>query len=219
LLKLHRETQADQIAGVLRDAILRGDLQPGKTLRQEELAVSIGVSRVPLREALRQLEGEGFVRSDSYKGTYVLSSTAQEAMDALHVRILLELDALAASIKLHTTASINACNDAISAALDDPRIDEHWFDHNWAFHRLLYAPLNRAYLLETIRGCLRKTQLYSWPKHLWTSRQKSCEEHKAILDAITARETAKAKRLLKEHLEVDLRSLQREAQKSGRQER
>ena len=214
LIKLHRATSVGQITDVLRTAILRGDLQPGTALRQEDLALRIGVSRVPLREALRQLEGEGFCRTDSYRGTFVAGSTAAEALDALEVRMHLELHALGLSVKAHTPESIATCYESIERAEADPQIDEHWFEHNWAFHELLYKPANRPYLLTTIRNCFRKTQLYTWVHRKYGSRHASCREHRKILGAVASHRLAEAKKLLRQHLEPDLHTLRSDAKEA-----
>ena len=210
MIKLQRESSVDQVAELLRRAILRGELAPGTALRQEELAAKIGVSRVPLREAFRQLEGEGFLRSDSYKGSYVATVSAAEALDIFELRVLLELHALTLSINRHTPASIAACQKVIDKALADPKIEDNWFEHNWAFHSHLYLPSERPYLLATIKNCIRKNQLYIWVRRVWSSRIDSCKEHQRILNIVAKHQLRQAKELLRHHLSGDLETLRAE---------
>jgi DNA-binding GntR family transcriptional regulator len=74
----------------LRGEIVRGELEPGKRLFEESLASEFGVSRIPLREALRVLAAEGFVRSERYGGTFVAMLDTETANDLLAVRAVLE---------------------------------------------------------------------------------------------------------------------------------
>jgi len=211
MIKLQRETSVAQVTDLLRSAILHGELKPGTMLRQEELAARIGVSRAPLREAIKQLEGEGFVETSSYKGSYVASISSTEALDILAVRELLELDALGASVENHTPDSIAECRDSIRLARQDAKRDENWFEHNWNFHRLLHLPANRPYTLSMIHGCLRKAQLYTWVHGVTGSRLESCNEHERIVKAVEVHDLEKARQLLRKHLSGDFTRLRAEA--------
>lgn len=79
-----------ELLAALRGQIIRGELEPGQRLTEEWLAAEYGVSRIPLREALRALASEGFVRSEHYGGTFVSAMDAEDAHDLLDVRAVLE---------------------------------------------------------------------------------------------------------------------------------
>src|SRR5262245_35128449 len=79
-----------ELVDALRERIIRGELEPGQRLREVTLASELGVSRIPLREALRELASEGFVRSEYYGGTFVARMDAEAAHDLLDVRAVLE---------------------------------------------------------------------------------------------------------------------------------
>lgn len=92
--KTRRKTSAransQELVDALRERIIRGELEPGQRLREVTLASEFGVSRIPLREALRELTSEGFVRSEYYGGTFVARMDAEAAHDLLDVRAVLE---------------------------------------------------------------------------------------------------------------------------------
>src|SRR5258708_342462 len=81
---------AQELAAFIREGIIRGEFEPGQRLGEQRLAAQYGVSRIPLREALRILAGEGFVRSEHYGGTYVATLDTEAAHDLLDVRAVLE---------------------------------------------------------------------------------------------------------------------------------
>jgi DNA-binding GntR family transcriptional regulator len=80
----------ETLADALRKRIIDGDLEPGQRLGEVQLASEFGVSRIPLREALRELAAEGFVRSEYYGGTFVSKMDTEAAHDLLDVRAVLE---------------------------------------------------------------------------------------------------------------------------------
>ena len=83
-------SNAETLADALRKRIVDGDLEPGQRLGEVQLAAEFGVSRIPLREALRELAAEGFVRSEYYGGTFVAQMDTEAAHDLLDVRAVLE---------------------------------------------------------------------------------------------------------------------------------
>ncbi|MGF7233911.1 MAG: GntR family transcriptional regulator [Frankia sp.] len=79
-----------ELVEAVRGRIIRGEFEPGQRLWEERLAAELGVSRIPMREALRELASEGFVRSERYGGTFVATLDATAAHDLLDVRAVLE---------------------------------------------------------------------------------------------------------------------------------
>src|SRR5262245_26774838 len=88
--KAPARVNSQELVDALRERIIRGELEPGQRLREVMLASEFGVSRIPLREALRELASEGFVRSEYYGGTFVARMDAEAAHDLLDVRAVLE---------------------------------------------------------------------------------------------------------------------------------
>src|SRR5437868_10445798 len=85
-----RRTTPGMVADVLRDAIRSGDLKGGQPLRQDELAAQFGLSRIPVREALRRLEGEGLVTVNPHRGAVVSILSNEELHEICEIRVALE---------------------------------------------------------------------------------------------------------------------------------
>ena len=88
------KTIPETIVDALREDIARGVFQPGEALRQEELAARFGVSRIPIREALRQLEKDGVVTVQPNRGAFVTVFTDADVVEVFELRLLLEVDLL-----------------------------------------------------------------------------------------------------------------------------
>lgn len=195
------------VADVLRQAILRGILTAGQQLRQDEIARELGVSHIPVREALRQLEAEGLVRLRPYRG-FEVSELSPEGVEELYeIRIPLECQALRLALPHLTEEDVRKAEqvlDAIDAA-DDPSV---WSELNTEFHAVLYAPSRRQRLLNLIRTLRTNVDRYL---RLYISvmqrKQFSQREHRRILDAVRKRDEAEALRALEEHLDIACRML------------
>lgn len=195
------------VADVLRQAILRGILTAGQQLRQDEIARELGVSHIPVREALRQLEAEGLVRLRPYRGFEVSELSPEEVEELYEIRIPLECQALRLALPHLTEEDVRKAEqvlDAIDAA-DDPSV---WSELNTEFHAVLYAPSRRQRLLNLIRTLRTNVDRYL---RLYISvmqrKQFSQREHRRILDAVRKRDEAEALRALEEHLDIACRML------------
>ncbi len=147
-----REAQsgaAGSLAQALREAILRGSYAGGQPLRQDELAAQFGTSKIPVREALRQLEAEGLVTFFPNRGAVVASLSPDEAEEIGEIRSALE----AAAHDLHRA------QDVLDEARDEPD-PTRWSVLNWEFHAALYAPAGRPQLLKLIQQLHRRVDRY-----------------------------------------------------------
>lgn len=209
------------VAEVLREAILRGILTAGQQLRQDEIARELGVSHIPVREALRQLEAEGLVRLRPYRGFEVSELSPEEVKELYEIRIPLECQALKLAIPHLTDQDMERAArilDAIDAEQDPSR----WSQLNTEFHAVLYAPSRRQRLLNLIRtlrtNVERYLRLYISVMH---RKHYSQKEHRKILEAVRRRDTAGAVAALEEHLDIACRMLvdylRRERQREERE--
>lgn len=150
MTKLGRQSLTDQIVTEVRRRIISGDLPEGAPLRQEKLAAELGVSRVPLREAIRQLEAEGLVVSEVHKGTVVSSLSLPELQEIFEIRVQMEIWLFALAIPRMTEADFALADSIIaeSAASDVGK----WGEFNWRFHAALYAPAGRTIALKLLKG-------------------------------------------------------------------
>src|SRR5438067_1086803 len=112
-------------------------------LRQDELSAQFGLSRIPVREALRQLEGEGLVTVIPHRGAVVSELSLGELQEICEIRIALETTALRLAIP-HLDEDSLAHAEAILRATDATTdLLEHWSRNNWLFHSTLYTPAKR----------------------------------------------------------------------------
>ncbi len=152
-------TVAESVARALRKAIIDGALRGGSAIRQEEVARAFGVSRVPVREALLKLEGEGLVATHPRRGVVVTMLSTDDFEEILEMRFALESLALRRSAAQFRQADLDATLgivDAARTALDASGLDRlrefesRWGNDNWKFHQRLYLPARRPRLLASI---------------------------------------------------------------------
>jgi len=195
-----RPSTSRMIADALRLAIVEGTLQPGMPLRQDAVARQFSVSAIPVREALRQLESEGWVRSETHKGATVSPLVADEAREIYEMRAALESLAIGLAILHHTDATLAeaaACLKAAAAEADETL----YVAHNQAFHLSLYAPACRPRLMDLIQTLHRRGERYLRVKFDVPSRKAlSDSEHAELLRAVQNRDVAQAQALVSAHL-------------------
>lgn len=181
---------------VIKESILAGSFAPGQRLRQEALADAIGVSRIPVRSALMQLEAEGLVSYDARRGAVVTSLTADEVREIYRLREVLE------SYALRRTAG-NLTKDRIKRLrrLAD-ELDRHaegagFIDARVEFYRELYDAQANPKLVELV-----ETLRASVGRYLLSARVSSGKHasHRALIDALASGNLDKALAWLHEHM-------------------
>jgi DNA-binding GntR family transcriptional regulator len=203
------EPVAFQIVRSLRDDILNGVLAPGLQIRQEAVAEQFGVSRVPVREALRQLAAEGLVTTELHKGAFVSTRSLDEVEEMLDIRIALELRALKLAIPNLTRESLDKARGILETydRCDEPH---QWRDLNLAFHLALYGPCDRPRLVKMIEDeQLANSHFLRTYVSITVGRDDAQAEHYEILAACAARDSRRALRLLETHIEHTRLALQR----------
>ncbi|QQE73614.1 GntR family transcriptional regulator [Brevibacillus composti] len=196
-----RSTLLDRVVTRLREAILKREFQPGERLVQEELAEAMGVSRMPIREALRQLEAEGLVTMEPHKGAMVTPVTAEDIEEVYSLRAMLEGMAVSRSLP-HLTEEDKRQLHRLVEEMEEATLHEDaelFIEKNGAFHELMR------------KGCRwRRTQMILdslWngiPPHtpgiLPGQMQQSLAEHKQMLELIEAGEAEKLSQVIKQHI-------------------
>ena len=197
---LARKTTAGHAVDALRGAILRGELLAGHSIRQEELAARLGISRIPLREALRQLQAEGFVTSSPHRGVVVAALSLEELREICEIRTQLECHLLALAVPTHDQRSLDSVEVALAATREDDSA-EHWTIRNLQFHRALYAPAHRPMILAEIERYHAHTERYLRVfDALFEHRNAADGEHRTLVDAVRAGETQRAVEMLRAHI-------------------
>jgi DNA-binding GntR family transcriptional regulator len=193
-----REMLHNRVCSVLRRAILKGDFKAGERLVQTELADLIGVSRMPVREALRTLEIEGLVTMEPHKGAVVRSIQKEDIQEIYELRSILEPLALEKSIDSITQDDLSILSRYHQSMLNTES-DEDFVEYNRKFHKILFSHCNSPRLLgfiETIsNGFAQDT-----PQIIPGQRQKSNKEHNDILKAIIQGDGKKASDFLSSHI-------------------
>jgi DNA-binding GntR family transcriptional regulator len=188
------------IADALRDEIRRGELLPGRALRQEELAERFGVSRLPVRDALLRLEAEGLVVVYPNRGAFVVELSVDEVREIYDLRLLLEVDAFQRAVSRMTDADLERIESACDAA-ERGAVGPAWGALDRAFHQVLYAPSARPRqlaLIEALRGTVDR---YWWAyQELHAHTADWVRDHRALVAACRRRDAATAGRLLEDHL-------------------
>lgn len=194
------QTVAEHIAGILREAIVEGSLQAGTPLRQDELAARFGFSRMPIRDALRQLENEGLVSIHPTRGAFVAKMDATEIDEIYAIRALLEAEALRLAFPNLTDEQM----DKAASILDQLDIEAdvgRWGALNRAFHLALYRPCGNGRLLDLIEAQHNAADRYV--RILLSNldyRVQSQLEHRELLAACRSRDEKKGLMWLTKHL-------------------
>jgi len=195
-----RESASRVIAEALRASIVDGTLAPGAPLRQDAIARHFSVSAIPVREALRQLESEGWAKVAVNKGATVALLSAQEAREIYEIRSALESLAISLAIPNHTATTLRESASLCRAAEReaDPSL---YVARNAAFHMSLYAPAARPQLEEMIGTLHRRGERYLRLKFgLPSYKGESDNEHAALLDAVQRQDIPAAQALVAAHL-------------------
>jgi DNA-binding GntR family transcriptional regulator len=194
------QTVAEQVANVLREAIADGSLADGTVLRQDDLALRFGFSRMPIRDALRQLEAEGIVQIHPTKGAQVARMDATEIREIFALRDLLESQALSLSIPTLASEKLDEAAQVLARIDAEPDV-ARWGALNRTFHLALYSACGNARLLGLIEAHHNAADRYV--RMLLSSldyRGVSQAEHRELLAACRKRDTVEAVRVLKKHL-------------------
>jgi DNA-binding GntR family transcriptional regulator len=192
---------AGEVADRLRGDILRGEYPVGRPLRELELCRRLGVSRVPLREALHRLEGEGLVRIRPNRGAEVAHPSRAELLEIAEACRLIEGHLLALAAPLLTGEQLGQAEELV-ARMDGEQDVLTWRRLNWEFHAHLYGPAQRPLLVEWVGALRGRAELAMLILVADPGRRHALnQEHRRILEALRARRTDLALRTLVAHLE------------------
>lgn len=194
----------EEVARRIRDLIVEGELAPGTRVPERELCARFGISRTPLREALKILASEGLVDLQHHKGA-VIAQLTPALVDEMF-EVMEALEALAGEL---------ACARASDAALAEiaalhqqmlvryaKRELSEYFQLNQRIHEAIVAAAGNTLLSQLYRGLSARIRRARYMANLSPARwRQAVAEHEQILAALTARDGARAARLLKEHLQ------------------
>ncbi len=194
------------IANVLREGIYRGILEEGKPLHQSQIAARLGVSPIPLREALRLLETEGLVEFRGYRGAFVTELSLEEARELYEMVAALETSLMKTAFPGITRRTVEEAGRVLSQ-MEGEEDCIRWRDLNFLFHTLLYEPADRPLTLDMVARLRQKTDR-TIRTHLESMRKESERQHRDILEAVAARDLEKSVTALGHHLAYTSSDLQ-----------
>lgn len=201
--QVKRQCLPETLAESLRERILNGEFKEGDVLIQDAIAQEYDVSRMPLREALRQLEACGLVVMKIHKGAVVTTLPTEQISELFELRALLECDFLARAIPRMTDEHL-AISRSILSQLESSyhrRDVSSWGRLNWAFHRSLYLPADRVQTLSILQGINLQIDRYIRLHILLTQAiEKTEQEHRELLRFCTLRDAVRAVPQLRDHI-------------------
>jgi DNA-binding GntR family transcriptional regulator len=188
------------IEETLRSAILDGRIPCGTALRQQDLADLFGVSRMPVREALRQLEAQALLNVVAHKGAVVAPLVQGDAVETYTLRILLESEALRLSIPLLEKEDL----EAAARHIDEMETEQDYSEIgrlNRLFHMSLYCKATNRRLLSLVEeGLIEEERFLRFNLEAMGLGKLSQDDHRALLLAVEDRDIERAVRLLANHL-------------------
>lgn len=188
----------------LREAIIQGRLKPGERLMEIQLAEEMGVSRTPVREAIRKLELEGFVVMVPRKGAYVADISVKDIADVFEVRAALEGLAAGLAAERITTEELEELDRALTKTYEVSKHDLNAIvETDTNFHALIYRASRNERLVQIISNLADQIQRFRATSLAQPGRTKlAIEEHAKIVDAISDRNVELAQTLAREHIEL-----------------
>ncbi|MGA8274328.1 MAG: GntR family transcriptional regulator [Candidatus Sulfotelmatobacter sp.] len=200
-----RQSLTVAVADKLRDQIIRGEIPEGAQLRQDAIAGQYHVSRIPVREALRQLDAEGLIAIVPNRGAVVPALSPDDIGELFSIRALLEPEVLKLSIPCLKEEDFSEAEAVLLNFESELKREDHlsaWGRLNWQFHSILYSRANQPRFMAIIRNVNNSGERYTRLQlYLTHGMQRANQEHHQILDLCRQRNVAGACKLLRLHIQ------------------
>ncbi|WP_293268208.1 GntR family transcriptional regulator [Neptunomonas sp.] len=198
------KTRTEMVADNLRSKILSGQIIAGEALRQDAIAKEYNVSRIPVREALLQLQAQGLVSFEAHKGATATELSPSKIHDLFELRALVECHVLEKAIPNMTEQDFTTSREILHAfeeAVKSGTRVQDWSELNYAFHVALYRPANMPMALDIIEVLNFKSDRYIRMQLLFTTGiDKADQEHSDILGLCIKQDIKSASALLRKHI-------------------
>lgn len=194
---------ADIATERLHEAIITGGFPPGTPLRLIDISDRLGMSSMPVREALRRLESIGLVTVQPHRGAYVREMSLEDFEDTMSTRRLLEGECVERAARRFEVQHVEECRSHLArymALTDAGMLVEARTAHR-DFHYGIYSRAGSRWLLHAIDTVWKNSERYRFAAEPASSRAQTVEEHTSILEACAARDPAAARLALAEHLD------------------
>jgi DNA-binding GntR family transcriptional regulator len=198
------KTRTQLVVETIREKILNGEIKAGQPLRQAALATELSVSRIPVREALLQLEAEGLVSFEPHKGATATTLNADQVDELFELRAMLESELLAASIPNLSDEVLEEATEILSKldkALGKENAANIWSELNSSYHNCLYSGANKPQTQDLVHTLNKNADRYIRMHLLWAGGISKAEsEHNEILAHVKNKDIEQATRILKNHI-------------------
>lgn len=208
--RVESRTLAEQAFHVIEHAILSGELKPGTELAEVDLSEKYGVSRGPIREALRQLSAVGLVQLTPRRPAVVRVFSKKEFLDGYQLRESLEALAVRLAVPQLEAADIDflsKCTDEMDKATKSDDVAKY-FELNNSFHRRFIDKCGNTQLSDFYNQVTKPMERYRrWTLQLRGDLRSSLVEHTRVVDAVRAGDAELAAKLMSDHIHVPLTRL------------
>ncbi|WP_441003121.1 GntR family transcriptional regulator [Pseudocolwellia agarivorans] len=198
------KTRTQLVVETIREKILSGSIKAGQPLRQAALATELNVSRIPIREALLQLEAEGLVAFEAHKGATATELNVSQVDELFELRAMLESDLLASSIpnlSYETLEEATAILKQLDRALGTENAANKWSELNSKYHNCLYSGSDKPQTLDLVNTLNKNADRYIRMHLLWAGGISKAEsEHNEILAHCKNKDIDKATAVLRKHI-------------------
>jgi len=198
------KTRTQLVVETLREKILSGEIKAGQPLRQAALAEELNVSRIPVREALLQLEAEGLVAFEPHKGATATELNASQVDELFELRAMLEGELLASSIPHISNEKLEEATNILlklNKALGKENAANTWSELNSNYHNCLYSGANRPQTQDLVNTLNKNADRYIRMHLLWAGGISKAEsEHNELLELCKSRNVEKSVAVLKQHI-------------------
>ncbi|MDO6446654.1 GntR family transcriptional regulator [Colwellia sp. 1_MG-2023] len=198
------KTRTQLVVETLREKILNGAIKAGQPLRQAALAEELNVSRIPVREALLQLEAEGLVSFEPHKGATATELNVNQVDELFELRAMLEADLLAASIPNLTDEKLEEATvllEKLNQSLGKENAANTWSELNSNYHNCLYSGATRPQTQDLVNTLNKNADRYIRMHLLWAGGISKAEsEHNELLALCKSKDVDKAVAVMKQHI-------------------
>lgn len=205
LSQLSRRTLADEITDRLRDAIRAGQIPLGSRLYENEIAAQMGVSRVPVREAIRRLSAEGLIKSIPHRGNYVYQPTRREFEEIASIRVLLE-QFVAERVLVRWSSEYEArLGRIVEEMTRTARAGDHQgvFELDTKFHESLWKIADHDVLLEIVSSLRARISRFLYEATMSVppdGLEAHVAGHRRVVDALTSSDPERVREVIVDHV-------------------
>lgn len=197
-------TLSEKTYSILKDSIIKLELEPGALITVEEISEQLGVSRTPIRTALNSLTNEGLIEVVPGKGTFVKDLTKKEAADLFSLRELLESYSISLATKLRTDEDIKKIEHLLHkmklSYSDNYKNKEEFLTYDSEFHYAIVRISNNSYLEKHLTQLLDNSRRYLNASTVNMIINMAIDEHKELIEQIKNQDVEKAVACMKNHI-------------------